>query len=239
MTKLSHIANEARRQVGRLAESKLHNLQDDLVKLCEAYWREIRGPEPAAPLAHALWSATPPLSDLYVDLHGASDMRLDEVLGRMTPSRGLAVLVLAEIERGDMEGLHIAYESMMIFESPAAAQAYTEQVASSLRGELKTGKLPRNVKREPLCKALAALIAHTGRHDLKAVTESVRLLVAEQSTSDEALEDLRMALNDAGIHFCSIGDDKICFDLNGRAHKPVRLNRILDTLLEIRQTRLG
>ena len=239
MTKLSHIASEARRLVGRVPESKLRTLQDDLTNLCENSWREIRGPEPDSPLTHALWSATPPLSDLYIGLYGAGDMRLEEVLGRLTPSRGLAVLVLAEIERGDTEGVQIAYESMMIFETPIAAQAYTERVASALHGELEAKKLHRKIKREPLTKALITLVEHTGRHDLKAITEVIRLLTAEPGTADEALEQLRAALLEAGIQFRSIEDDHIHFDLHGRERKPVRLNRILDTLLEIRQARLG
>jgi hypothetical protein len=239
MTKLSHIASEARRQVGKVAESKLQTLQDALTTLCEDYWQDLRGPEPGSPMAHALWSATPPLSDLYMDIYGAEDTRLDEVLEKLTPSRGLAALVLAEVERGDMEGVHIAYETMMSLESPEVAQAYAEQIASVLRGKLESKKLPRNAKREPLCKAIAVLIDHAGRLDLKAITECIRLLATEQNAPDEALEQLRTDLDETGIQFKSIKDDQIRFDLHGRERKPVRLNRILDTLLEIRQVRLG
>jgi len=239
MTKLSHIASEARRQVGKVAESKLHTLQDTLTTLCEAYWQELRGPEPNTPLAHALWSATPPLSDLYLGLYGAGDVRLDEVLEGIIPSRGLAALVLAEVERGDMEGVHIAYETMMSLETPEAAKVYAEQIASVLRGKLESKKLPRNAKREPLCKALAVLIDHSGRLDLKAITECIRLLAADQNDPDETLEQLRTALDETGIQFKSIKDDQVHLDLHGRERKPVRLNRILDTLLEIRQVRLG
>lgn len=239
MTKLSHIANEARRQVGKVPESELRTLQAALIDLCEAHWQALRGPEPDSPLAHATWSASPPFNDLYLDLYGAGDPRLDDVLEGIIPSRGLAALVLAEIERGDMEGVHVAYESMMSLETPEAAQAYAEQIASALRGELESKKLPRNAKREPMCKALAVLIDHTGRFDLKAITETIRLLAAEPESADPALEQLRTALGDTGIQFRSIEDDHVNFDLHGKGRKPVRLNRILDTLLEIRQARLG
>jgi hypothetical protein len=238
MVRLSHIASESRRQVGRLAETRLRTLQQALSDLCEGRWQEIRGAEPAAPLALALWSATPPLSDLYLDLCGAEDMRLQELLDRLTPARGLAVLALAEIERGDMEGVHLAYESMMILDTLTAAHPYTDRVASTLRGGFEAKKLPRKIKREPLGKALAILVDHIGRHDLKAVSEAIRLLASE-SPPDDALEQLRAALLEAGIQFTGIEDDHISFDLHGRPHKPVRLNRLLETLLAIRQARLG
>lgn len=239
MTRLSHIASETRRLLGRMPETKLHNLQDALVELCEAHWREIRGPEPADSLAHALWTATPTLADLYIDLYRLDDMRLEELLDRLDPLRGMAALVLAEIERGDAEGIHVAYETLMILQTPAAAQDYAACIAQALRGELKVKKRRRKTKREPLCKALITLVDQTGRHDLKAITETMRLLADNQAAADQSLNQLRTAIAECGIEFSRIEDDHVHFNLHERQHKPLRLHRILDLLLEIRQARIG
>ena len=76
MPKLYLIEAEARRLAGKLPESKRRALQEALIELCEAHWRDIRGPEPTTHLARALWSVSPPLAELFVDLHAAGAARL-------------------------------------------------------------------------------------------------------------------------------------------------------------------
>jgi hypothetical protein len=239
MPKLSFIEAEARMRAGRLPGPRRESLQQDLIELCEAHWRELRGPEPATPLAHALWSATPPLAELFVDLHASGDARLADVLDGLLPARALALLVLAEIERGDAEGVHIAHEAMMALDSPAAGRVYGERIASALRGSLPVPRRHRGV-REPLWKALAAMVTHTGRHDAKALVAAIRLLAApDNPDADAALAQLRAAVDEAGVRFQAIEGDMVRFELHGRLHKPVSLKRLSDLLAEIRQTRLG
>jgi len=84
----------------------------------------LRGPQPPQALAQTLWSVTPPLAELFVDMQRSGDARLADLLAGLKPARALAALVLAEIERGNAEGVHIAYEAMMLFESPQAGQVY-------------------------------------------------------------------------------------------------------------------
>ena len=213
MPKLSLIASEAERLVGKLPEPKQRALQQALVDLCESHWREIRGPEPASTLAHALWLVTPPLSDLFADMYAAGDPQLDHVLQGHKPAWGLALLALAEIERGDAEGAHLAHEPMMLFGSSEAGIHYAERVAAALRGQLEALPLHRHASRPPLWKALAVIAAHAGRCDLKAIIPVIGLLAAVPPSagqaSDEALERLRNELHDLGIRFLGIDDDHI------------------------------
>ena len=239
MPKLSFIEAEARRRAGRLPGPQRETLQQDMIALCEAHWRALRGPEPATPLAHALWSATPPLAELFVDLHASGDAQLADALDGLPPARALALLVLVEIERGDAEGVHIAHEAMMALDTPAAGRVYGERIASALRDSLPVPRRQRGA-REPLWKALVAMIAHTGRHDTRALLAAIRLLVAPGSPdADGALARLRAALDEAGVCFRAIDSDMVRFDLHGHAHKPVTLKRLSDLLAEIRQARLG
>jgi hypothetical protein len=60
MPSLSLIATEARRQLRQVTETRRRALQKDLADMCEAHWQELRGTQPAAPLAQVLWSITPP-----------------------------------------------------------------------------------------------------------------------------------------------------------------------------------
>lgn len=238
MPKLSFIEAEARLRAGKSPETKTRALQVALIELCEVHWQEIRGPEPAARLAHALWSVPPPLAELFADMCAAGDVRLAQMLSGLRPARALALLVLAEIERGDAEGVRIAHEAMMTFDSPAAARVYAERVAAALRDQLEGPTSHRHSSRAPLWKALAIIVAHTGRHDLKAIAEVIRLLVAGPDDSDEALERLRALLLAAGMRFLSI-NDAVRFDLHGREHKPASRKRLGDMLAEIRQARLA
>ncbi len=96
MPALSFAAAQAERVVGRLPEARQSALTQALTGVCEAHWRELRGPEPATALGHVLWSVTPPLADLFVDLYAAGDQRLDHVLQGHKPVLGLALLVLEQ-----------------------------------------------------------------------------------------------------------------------------------------------
>lgn len=239
MPKLSLIEAEASRFVGRFAGPQRDALTRELVGLCEAHWRELRGPEPATPLAHALWSAPPPLAELFVDLHASGDARLADVLDGLKPARAAALLVLAEIERGDAEGVHVAHEAMMALDSPAAGRVYGEHVAAALHGAL-PGPASHRHAREPLRKALAAVVAHTGRHDTRALVAAIRLLAAPGDIgADAALARLRAALDETGVRFCAPENGTVRFELHGRAHAPVSLKRLGDLLAEIRQARLA
>jgi len=240
MTSLSFIEAEARRLAGRRAEPARRAIQEALIELCEKHWQEIRGPEPAAPLAHALWSARPPLAELFVDLLAAADARLTALLDRLRPARALALLVLAEIERGDAEGVRTAYEAMMLFESPAAGQAYARRIVAALRGEVEGPRLHSHSSRTPLWKALAIIAAQTRRHNLGVLVEVIRTLAATPGVRpDEALERLRRALREAGMRFLGIDDQVLRYELHGRERKPVSRKRLAEVLAEIRQARLA
>jgi hypothetical protein len=240
MTKLSFIEAEARQLTERLPEPKRRALQETLIGLCEARWREVRGPEPATALAHALWSVPPPLADLLVDLQAAGDARLADLLDGLRPAGALALLVLAEIERGDAEGVHVAHEAMMAFDTPAAGRIYAERVAAALRGRIEGPAPHRHSSREPLWKALAIIAAHTGRHDFKALAEVIRLLAAAPGAfADQALERLRAALGELGVRFLGIDDHTVRFELHGREHQPATHKRLRDMLAEVRQVRLA
>jgi len=237
MTNLSSIEGEASRLVGRLPEPERRNLQQALADLCEDHWRELRGREPATPLARALWEITPPLADLCADLYGLGDVRLDEVLQGRKPAQAFALLVLVAIERGDAEGAHAAYEPMMLFQSPEAGARYAEGVAKLLRGKLGWPPLHHHESIPPLMKALRLMVAHTGRCDVRALLRVIGLLLADQA--DDALEGLRAALIEAGTRFTGVDDGLIRFELHGQAHKPVTVRQLGETLAEIRQRQLG
>jgi hypothetical protein len=239
MPKLSFIEAEARARAGRLPGPRRETLQQDLIGLCEARWRELRGPEPATPLAHALWSAPPPLAELFVDLHASGDTRLADALDGLLPARALALLVLAEIERGDAEGVHIAHEAMMALDTPVAGRVYGERIAAALRGTLPAPRRHRGA-REPLWRALAAMVAVTGRHDTRALVAAIRLLAAPgDGGADGTLAQLRAALDAAGVRFLAIEDDMVRFELHGHAHRPISLKLLGDLLAEVRLARLA
>lgn len=240
MSKLSFIEAEARSRAGKLSGPRRETLQHALVELCEERWRELRGPEPATPLAHALWSVPPPLAELLVDLHASGDSRLADTLDALRPTRALALLVLAEIERGDIDGIHIAHEAMMALDSPAAGRIYGERVAAALHGALPPPARHRHA-RDPLWKALATVVAHVGRHDTHALIAVIRLLAAGDSAPpvDDALARLRAALDAAGVRFRALDGDAVHYDLHRHAHKPIRLKRLGDLLAEVRQARLA
>jgi hypothetical protein len=242
MPKLYLIEAEARRLERKLPESKRRVLREALIQLCQAHWHDIRGPEPATPLSRALWSVPPPVAELFVDLQAAGDARLAALLGGLKPLQALALLVLAEIERGDAEGVHIAHEAMMTFESPAAAQVYTERVALAVRGGLEGPHLHRHSAQPPIWRAIAIIVSRTRRHDLGALLGVIRLLAptppGAEAQPDETLERLREALAETGVRFLGV-DGSVRFEQHGREHKPVTRKRLGDLLSEIRQARLA
>lgn len=242
MPKLSLIESEAARLVGRLPEARRRALQQALIDLCETHWLEIRGPEPAPPLAHALWSTTPPCADLLADLFAAGDGRLDGLPhGRKAP-QAFALLVLAEIERGNAEGIRLAHEPMMLFESPTAGTRYAEGVAAALRGSGEALHVHPHDSRPALLKALACIAAQTRRCDLRAMTGVIGLLASlpvGAQAADEALERLRGKLGETGVHFQGIDDDHIRFEVRGHAHPPVDTRQLAEMLAEIRRSSRG
>lgn len=162
MPSLALIETEAQRLVGRLPESRRLAQQTALVDLCETHWHSLRGPQPETPLAQTLWSVTPPLADLLTDLYAGGDARLGEVLLESHLARGLALLVLAEIERGNEAGVHIAHEPMMAFETAPPPIALLERITALLRGTLKPPRLHHHDKHhDSMWKALAVIAAHT------------------------------------------------------------------------------
>lgn len=243
MPSLSLIESEAQRLVERLPEMRRRTLGTALVELCETHWQELRGPEPATPLAQALWPVTPPLADLLIDLYAAGDARLDEILPGHNLAKGFALLVIAEIERGNEAGVHIAHEPMMAFETAPPPMFWLERIAALLRGKLAPPLLHRHDRHAPLWKALAIMASHIKRHDLPAVLQVIRLLTTpvEQfaASHDEALEKLRDDVHEAGIRFLDVDDDHIHLEQHGREHKPVRARQLAEMLLEIRQKWLG
>ncbi len=242
MTSLSLIETEAERLIGRLPESQRPAQQAALVEICETHWQALRGPQPETPLALALWSITPPLADLLLDLYAEGDTRLHELLPGGQLARGLALLVMAEIERGNEAGVHIAHEPMMAFESASPPVALLERIAALLRGTLEPPLLHRHDKQhDAMWKALAVIAAHTRRLDLPAVLEAVRLLATEQAGAvvEPAVEPLREAVAQVGISFVKIEDDHVHFTLHGHTHKPIRARRLGEMLHEIRQIWLG
>ncbi len=233
---LTHIATEAQRLLKQVKEAHRHELQQDLAELCENHWQELRGPQPASPLAQALWSITPPWSDLLLDLYATGAARLTDLLPKSRLSKGLALLVLAEIERGNEQGVSIAYEPMMAFESTPPPTNWLGRINSLLRGTVEPPVLHPHDSHESLWKALAVIAAHARRLDLPAVLQVIALLTAppDQAIKDETLEILRHHLDKIGIHFLSIKDDYVHLEQHGHAHKPVRTRQLGEMLLEIR-----
>lgn len=238
MPNLSLIEAEAQRVVGHLPEDRRLVLEAALLELCESHWQELRGPEPTMPLARALWSVTPPCSDLLLDLYVNSDARLAEVLPGQRIEKGLALLVLAEIARGNEAGVHLAHEPMMALEAASAPAAWLQGITVLLRGELAAPPLHAHAHEAPLYKALSVLAAHTSRLDLPAMLEVIRLLVAPAG-SDAVLEQLRADVLDTGIGFLGADEEYVHFTQHGHEHKPVRTRQLAEMMFKIRQHWLG
>jgi hypothetical protein len=243
MPSLSLIETEARRIIGHPPEAQRRAMQAELVELCESHWQQLRGPEPETPLAQALWSITPPLADLFLDAYARGETEFAEILPGGKLAHSLALLVLAEIERGNEEGVHIAHEPMMAFEEIAPPPPWLDRIAALLRGTLAPLQLHHHKHQPPLWKALAIIAAQIRRTDLPAVWQVIRLLTTASEQADTACDEVLSALNDAvhptGIHFLRIDDDHLFFEQHGHEHKPARARQLADMLLEIRQMWLG
>lgn len=238
MPKLSLIESEATRLVGRVPEAKRRALQQALIDLCEAHWEEIRGPEPETSLAHTLWSVTLPHADLLADLYAGGDGRLDELLQDRKAAQGFALLVLAEIERGNAEGIRLAYDPMMLFDSPAAGAIYAKRIAAALHGEGNVLQLPPHIRKPAFWKALVCIVAHIWRCDVDAVLRVINLLVSHPTgvgVKDESLEHLRRKVEEVGVQFLNLDDAHLRFAVHGHEHSPVSIKQLGNMLGEIRQ----
>ncbi|WAK00483.1 hypothetical protein [Methylobacter sp. YRD-M1] len=240
MTKLSFIASEARRHLGRMPEQALMALQRALINLCENHWLDIRGPEPASGLARAIWTVNPHCADLVVDLYGCSEPKLTEAIGYLPPTKALAALVLAEIERGDAEGARLAYEAMMLFESPQARDIHTDSVRSRLRG-IKTehGRWHKHAHHDPLFRAVAMISEQIGRSDFQAMIVAIEYLAAIQASpvtrvdDQEALQILEF-LRDMDLVFQRVEEGRIHYTVRGESKKPISGKRLEEMLAQIR-----
>lgn len=239
MTSLSLIETEARELLKRLPEARHQALQDALVELCEAHWQILRGSEPTTRLAQTLWSITPPLADLLIDLNATGDTRLNDVLPRYDLARGLALLVLTEIQDGNEFGVHIVHEPMKAFETMSPPVSWLNRIAALLRGTLDAPPLRHYERHDALWKAMAVITSHIKRLDLPAVLQVIRLLIESPAqpaaAADVALEKLRHDVEDAGIRFLKIENDSIYFEQHHHPHKPVRARQLGELLLEMRQ----
>lgn len=240
MPSLTLIEGEAQRLLKRVEPDERQAMQAALVELCEAHWRQLRGPEPSTTLARSLWSVTPLWADLLIDLYLGGDARLAAIVPGHEPGRALALLVLAEIERGDEAGVQMSHEPMMAFAEMEPPLPWLERIASLPRGELEPPLLYPHDGHAPLWRALAAVAARTRRLDLPAVLEVISLLSKPAGPGDdEALQALRREVPEAGVRFLGVDDDHILLEQHGHAHKPVRKRRLGEMLLEIRRMWLG
>jgi len=240
MTKLSFIESEARRHLGRIPEPELEALQWSLIKLCENHWLDIRGPEPASGLARVMWVVMPHCADLIVDLYGNSDPRFSDATSYLSPTKVLAALVLAEIERGDAEGARLAYEAMMLFETPQARGLHIDSVRSRLRGARpELGRWHKHAHHDPFLRTLAMIAEQTGRSDFQAMTVAVEYLTALQASPvakevDQEVKRILDFLRDIGLVFQGSEEGRIHYTLRGVSRKPISGKRLQEILAQIR-----
>ncbi|MFA5925138.1 MAG: hypothetical protein WC856_28315 [Methylococcaceae bacterium] len=240
MTKLSFIESEARRHLRRISEQDLEALQRTLIKLCENHWLDIRGPEPVSGLAHAMWAVTPHFADLIVGLYGDSDPRFSEAISYFPPTKVLAALVLAEIERGDAEGARLAHEAMMLFETPQAREIHTDSVRSRLRGvRPERGRWHKHAHHDRLFRSLAMISEQTGRCDFQAMAVAVVYLTAIQASpaareGDQEVKRILEFLRDIDLVFHGFEEGRIHYTLRGVSKKPISGKRLEEMLAQIR-----
>jgi hypothetical protein len=240
VTKLSFIEIEARRHLARIPKQELEALQRTLIKLCENHWLDIRGPEPASGLARAMWAVNPHLVDLIVDLYGDFDPRFSEAICYLPPTKVLAALVLAEIERGDAEGTRLAHEAMMLFETPQAREIYTDSVRSRLRGvRPECGRWHKHAHHDPFFRSLAMISEQTGRCDFQAMAMAVEYLTAIQASpvareGDKEVERILEFLRDIDLVFQGFEEGRIHYTLRGVSKKPISGKRLEEMLAQIR-----
>lgn len=241
MTKLLIIDAEARRVLGRMPMPRMQALGASVAALCEAHWPSMRGPEPTGRLARALWQIPPHLADLFVHLYGVADPHLGEILDRLTAPQALALLVLAEIERGDAEGARSAYAAMRLFESPAAGAAQMRSILATSGGQAPEARL-MHAHRPALWRAVVGLAVQTGRWDMKAVIEGIRQLAQLQASSAELADEpdtqrILAMLRELGVTFLGVEGDRLRYALRGEEREPVRCKEVADMLAEGRPAR--
>jgi len=240
---LSLIETEARHIIGRMPEERRYQLQTALLALCEMRWHELRGTQPLTHLAQTLWSITPASADLLIDLYASGDVRLEEIVPAHSLTRGLALLVMAEIERGNEAAVHFAHEPMMAFETSLPTAELLERICALLHGTLEPPLIHPHDKHGALWHALAVIAAQTRRLDLPAILAVVQLLAKPDdphiTLPDADLDALRHAVAQTGIRFLAIEDDHIRFVQHEHEHDPVRTRQVGEMLLELRQKWLG
>lgn len=237
MTSLATIAEEARRLAGRLPEPRRHRLQQALVDLCARHWEELRGRAPTTPLARALWAIAPPAADLAADLAAHQDGRLAAAADGGSEAQVFALLALWAVEHGDAEGVRAAHVPMMLFESERAGRQYGAQVGRLLRRKLGPPRAHPHAPVAPLERALGLIAAATGRCDLAAVGETLRLL-SDRNVADPTLEALRRQLAEAGVEFLPAANGDILFRQHGRLHRIAR-HQLAERLAALRAAWLG
>jgi hypothetical protein len=240
---LSQIANEAQHLIGRIPEPRRHSLQHALVALCESHWQDLRGTQPLTHLAQTLWSITPPLADLFIDAYALGHTRVNDIVPEHTLARGLALLVMAEIERGNEAAAHIAHEPMMAFAMTAPSPELLERMRALLHGTLEPPLIHPQDKRGALWRALAVIAEQTRRLDLPAMLAVIGLLAQPDDPHvmlpDADLDRLRHSVAQVGIRFLALEQDHIRFAQHAHEHDPVRARQVGELLLELRQHWLG
>lgn len=240
---LSLIESEARRLVRRLSGQRLRTRQKALEDLCGERWAEVRGPEPATGLARSLWRIEPPLAHLFVELYEAGDPRLEDLLGSLNAAQGLALLVLAEVGRGDADAVHIAYDAMRHFEV-GAEQACIARVKETARwmGEPQPAgrQGARLLHAGPLHRGVAAIVAETGRPDWRAVLEAIGILASgrDGAADDPHAARILSALERLGLAFVQVDHHRIRYSLHG-AEKSITPERLAEALAQVRMTRVA
>jgi hypothetical protein len=198
----------------------------------------LRGPEPPTGLARSLWNARPALADLFLALMDASDPRLDDALGRLSPARGLALLVLVAIERGEAEEARSAYEAMMLYDSVAVGDAEARRVSERLHGDgERIEALHRHSSQPSIGKALAAIAAEAGRGDLNGVLAAAAFVAELQAGhadagSDEAARRLLSTLADLGVTLLGYDGERLHYELRGKERKAVPRTHLTRLLAE-------
>ena len=232
--KLSQIESEASRLCGRIPEEERRAMQDDLIALCRLRWQEIRGEEPEERLDHAVWLVDPPLGDLFLDLYASKDERLDDALRGLGPSRGLALLALAEIEEGNEEEIRIIHDPMMLFDSEDAAMRHAKRISDFLRGKIPFPPLHLHSSRPLPWKGLALIAERLGRCDASSAVVVMGLLSAAPRSAGDGIERLRAGLAELGLRFLGVDDDHVRYSLHGRERKPMSRRQAADMLADIR-----
>ncbi|MEJ2361621.1 MAG: hypothetical protein P8Z75_09370 [Gammaproteobacteria bacterium] len=236
---LSQIQGAAAQVLGHIPESRRHDLQDQIVALCEQHWSALRGSQPLTQLAQTLWSITPPLVDLLIDLYVNANTKLLDLLPGQSLARGLALLVLAEIERGNEAGVHLVHEPMMVFESIGPDPDWLARSNALFIGRMEPPLIHPHDRHGVLWRALAVISAHTRRLDLPAILAVIRLLTVvadpRHVLPDPELDALRNAVAETGIRFLSSEGDEIHFAQHEHVHAPVRSRQLGEMLQELRQ----